>query len=656
MGCHGEREKLEDARAEQKWSYINLGDFRSTSCYSILSYIILYVFIFISVAVYAVDLFTATNLLFFNKWSGQVKPVISFKIARWLFAACILLSLVLLVYRWIRALRVIKSGVVAASYLDPLAVRIQSIRPGARGRGFRRFLVFGALTEGRKGAEYIALFTYFSFEAWMRIIFAQGPRQLLNAQTLYSVMQADLLPADQHAAKDGRSNWSQFWANVGILANHNREQAAILFGMLFTLIIWLISIISLLFACIFYLTFLWRHIPSSDGTLSRYCRRKVDTRLSKIVSKKVDKALARGERLRAQEGAEAFNRERRAHVKRQPTLPLADEDHSSLNQAHLSRQTTQTTFSRGPSRHQSGRINLDRQPMIPTVSPFSDRPEAPSRSTTQASYQTTESYGSDAPLIAAAEPMGYAAPVRSFSRPTPPRTVSDGSTPYEHPSTLRNPSVRSRSTQQSYNPTYPTRPPPGRMTSNSTSRNLTRQSTATSTRTPSIPFQHHNSMNSGSSTRQGRQPPALIIPYTSTPPIQEIEMHTQPPASGSSNGQQYVAYNPNIHNASTSSSARNFTSPTRPSPPMHDYFPPQPSPVERSGTAPPARRPGTAPLPPLPQQRSGTAPIPHFKDSSYQREVQDASRAPIPGRSATAGPERQRQRKPVPYQQQSYRY
>ena len=129
-----------------------------------MSYGILYVFIFISVAVYAVDLFTAANLLFFNRWSGQVKPVISFKIARWLFAACILLSLVLLVYRWIRALRVIKSGVVAASYLDPLAVRIQSIRPGARGRGFRRFLVFGALTEGRKGAEYIALFTYFSFE------------------------------------------------------------------------------------------------------------------------------------------------------------------------------------------------------------------------------------------------------------------------------------------------------------------------------------------------------------------------------------------------------------------------------------------------------------------------------------------------------------
>ncbi|KAI4284729.1 MAG: hypothetical protein L6R38_001185 [Xanthoria sp. 2 TBL-2021] len=656
MGCHGEREKLEDARAEQKWGYINLGDFKSTSCYSTLSYIILYIFIFISVAVYAVDLFTAANLLFFNRWSGQVKPVISFKVARWLFAACILLSLVLLVYRWIRALRVIRSGVVAASYLDPLAVRIQSIRPGARGRGYRRFLVFGALTEGRKGAEYIALFTYFSFEAWMRIIFAQGPRQLLNAQTLYSVMQADLLPADQHAAKDGRSNMSQFWTNVGILANHNREQAAILFGMLFTLIIWLISVISLLFACIFYLTFLWRHIPTSDGTLSRYCRRKVDTRLSKIVSKKVDKALARGERLRAQEGAKAFNGERPAHVKRQPTLPLADEDHPSLNQAHLSRQTTQTTFSSGPSRHQSGRTNPDRQPMIPIVSPLSDRPEAPSRSTTQSSYRPNQSYGSDVPLVAAAEAMGYAPPVRSFSRPTPLRSVSDRPTPYEHPSAMRNPSAASRSTQQSYNATYSARPPPGRMTSNSTSRNLTRQNTDTSTHNPAMPFQHHSSMNSRPPTRQGRQTPALIIPYTNTPAIQEIEMHTQPPPSSSSNGQQYVAYNPNIHNASTSSSARNFSSPTRPPPPMHDYFPPQPSPVERPGTAPPVRRPGTAPLPPLLQQRSGTAPIPQYDASSYQHHVQDASRAPIPGRSATAAPERQWQRKPVQHHQQQPHY
>lgn len=61
-------------------------------------------------------------------------------------------------------MRVMKSGVVAANYLDPLAVKIQSIRTGPRGRGWRRFLVFAALTKERKGTEYVALFTYFSFE------------------------------------------------------------------------------------------------------------------------------------------------------------------------------------------------------------------------------------------------------------------------------------------------------------------------------------------------------------------------------------------------------------------------------------------------------------------------------------------------------------
>lgn len=57
-----------------------------------------------------------------------------------------------------------RRGIVAASYLDPLAVRVQSVRMGKVGRGWRRFLLFTELTKGRKGAEYVALFTYFSFE------------------------------------------------------------------------------------------------------------------------------------------------------------------------------------------------------------------------------------------------------------------------------------------------------------------------------------------------------------------------------------------------------------------------------------------------------------------------------------------------------------
>ena len=142
----------------------NLSDFKSTSCFTPLSYGILYISLLISLVVYAVDLFTAINLLVFDRWSGQVKPVIPFKISKWIFAACIILSWIFLVYRWLRAIRAMRSGGVAASYLDPLAVRIQSVRMGARGRGWGRFLVFAELTKSKKGTDYVALFTYFSFE------------------------------------------------------------------------------------------------------------------------------------------------------------------------------------------------------------------------------------------------------------------------------------------------------------------------------------------------------------------------------------------------------------------------------------------------------------------------------------------------------------
>jgi len=57
-----------------------------------------------------------------------------------------------------------KRGAVAESYLDSLAVRLQCVRMGKQGRGWRRFLVFAELTKSKKGVEYVALFTYFSFQ------------------------------------------------------------------------------------------------------------------------------------------------------------------------------------------------------------------------------------------------------------------------------------------------------------------------------------------------------------------------------------------------------------------------------------------------------------------------------------------------------------
>jgi hypothetical protein len=116
-------------------------------------------------AVYGVDTFTAANLLLFDKWSSDIEitQLVPFDIAKWIFSVCIILSVVNLLYEHIRANRVMRRGSVAECYLDSLAARLESIRFG-KGQGYKRFLVFAELTKSKKGAEYVALFSYFSFQ------------------------------------------------------------------------------------------------------------------------------------------------------------------------------------------------------------------------------------------------------------------------------------------------------------------------------------------------------------------------------------------------------------------------------------------------------------------------------------------------------------
>ena len=677
MGCFGEREKLEEAHAEQKWDYIvslppctcclyadlsaqNLRDFKSTSCYSPLSYGVLYILLAISVAVYAVDLFTAINLLVFDRWSGQVKPVISFKIARWIFAACILLSWILLVYRWIRAVRVMKSGVIAASYLDPLAVEVQSIRTGSRGQGWRRFLVFAALTKGRKGAEYVALFVHFSFEgelesflsrcihtdplaAWLRIIFAEGPRQVINALTLYSVMRADLLPAGDHGASGGHSPISQFWSNISILANRNREQAAILFGMLFTLIIWLFSAISLIIACLMYVVFLWHHIPKSDGTLARYCRRKVDSRLAKIVGAKVSKALAKEDKIRAKEAAKAGGTS--WQIKRQPTLPIVDDEGEQIpNHGVLSRRTTETTMMSRLSETSSENA-ANQRPTIPEAYSAAHRPNGPSRSTTQSSAWSNESFGSDAPLLGAAAATGYGAPGHANSNPPPLRMASDRSIQRGEPPYRTIPRGNSQSTQPSYNPAWSTQRATGRNTPEDALLNpYAQQKSNILGRRPTVDFQGHTPThrNPPPNNYDRQLPPPTQNTFRQTPAQEELEMHHRrtrpflnPPPSNDNNSNpagRYIAYNPTIHG--------------RPQLESQNPPPPQLLPPIRNFTLPTSHR-----LPAdhfnlhPPPQRSGTAPIPHTAAAVHNGrgfdffdddDVKPPTPLKVPARPATA--------------------
>ncbi|KAG6002284.1 hypothetical protein E4U21_003275 [Claviceps maximensis] len=322
MGCSSNRKKQTRDFADQKWDYINLQDFKAKGCGSGLAYGYLWLMLIISIAVYTVDSFTAVNLLAFNRWSSKIEPAIPFDVSKWIFSVCILLSFVNLAFEGARAIRVMHRNNVAECFLDSLAVRWESIRLG-RGQGWRRFLVFAELTKSKKGSEYVALFTYFSFKSWIRVIFCSGPRQVVNALTLRSVYQTKLVPTA--TSVDGAI--LGFFDKIKALASEDYRQAVILSGMCFTFVVWVFSAIFLLMAVLFYVFFLFHWIPRADGGLTGYCERKVNKKLLRIVTTKVNKALAKGQvnRLRAELEIAKRNGEKVPHLNRTasllPTLP-----------------------------------------------------------------------------------------------------------------------------------------------------------------------------------------------------------------------------------------------------------------------------------------------------------------------------------------------
>lgn len=464
-------------------------------------------------------------------------------------------------------------------------------------------------------------------------------------------MQADLLPAGKHTAKDGHSPISQFWINISILANHNREQAAILFGMLFTLIIWVFSALGLLVACLMYIIFLWHHIPDNDGTLARFCRRKVDGRLAKIVGVKVKKALAKEDAIRAKKAAK--DGERPERVKRQPTLPImTDESQQDLTPGSLSRQTTATTLesqaSYPSSVYRSHQITaLGRQPAIPRNSMNVDQLSGPSRSTTQTSVRSANSSGSDVPLIGSAAPLGRSAPKHNNSRPPSSPTGYGQCQQNGGLSIPRKPLKNSEDGRPLYNSPWPS------TLDNRTLKNLpprpAAQNVDISGHEPSIKPQsnmlaYHDSYVGNDGRRKPARGPFPPPPMQGQQKQQEMVFRpTLPPPPPSSrnppgNNSSYIAYNPLLHGpqgaqqagaaptlpVQFSAPSRNLALPSRSI--QDDYFSPRP--------------PAT-----LPPPRSGTAPVP--QNAVYGGWItgvkeSDHGRAPRPlilPRAATAGPD-----------------
>ncbi|KAK4175287.1 hypothetical protein QBC36DRAFT_26361 [Triangularia setosa] len=398
----------------EKWDFISLNDFKSTSCWAPFAYGILVASMFLSLTVYAVDGFTAYQLLAFNKWSSQIEPtqVIPFEVTKWIFAGCIILSVVNLCYEHLRANRIMRRGSVAECFLDHIAQRMECLRPTS---GWRRFLVFAELTKSKKGAEYIALFTFFSFQSWIRVLLCAGPRQVLNALTLYSIFNAKL----QIKGDNFDASLADFIDKIQALATEDTRQSVILCGMLFTVVVWIFSFLSLLLSGVFFVLFLWSYIPREDGGLTGFCERKVNKRLKQIVSVKINKAMEEDERQRkkAELRAAKKNGENRP-VTMKPSLPVFTND-DLAEMPSLKRAETFMSISEKTDRPNT--------PGSFEMNTLGQKRPVPSRSGTTAT--SVSKYSARASLLGGAAAMGVSrsdspGPMMPGSFPPPARTAT----------------------------------------------------------------------------------------------------------------------------------------------------------------------------------------------------------------------------------------
>ena len=251
----------------------------------------MYISIIVSIAVFASDVYTAVVLIAFDRWSSQIKPFISISISRWIFAGCIILSVILYIYDFLVVWPVMKGKNVSLNYTNPISRNLYSIY------GYRYFCLFAKITKSRSKTEYLAFYVYFTLKGWIRLIFAESPRQVLNGLTLYSVLKIS----------------TDFVQTIEQLANTSLVEAVVISFMAFSFVIWVFNCIQFVFALLCACP-LYVHVEKTSSGLEEYIFVRINKRIAEIVEKAHRKGLK--DLVNENKG---FNR--------QPTLPtVAIED------------------------------------------------------------------------------------------------------------------------------------------------------------------------------------------------------------------------------------------------------------------------------------------------------------------------------------------
>lgn len=314
MCCSGGSWKREVV-PDHKFDFIDTREFHSKGIAVRLRYIWLYGLIVVSFLVYVSDIYTAVTMLTTSDWTNTIFrscprqdcSIIPFKFGKWLFVGCIIFSFLLLAYEAHKAKKIIASRDISYAFTNVMANHYYSLR------SFDHFCFFCHISNSTKKKDDFAFFVFFTFKSWKRVLFADTPRQAINAMTLYSFYLAKNTGPDH----DPRpfydvTKYSDNFVTTGLIISLG-----------FTVLVCAGSLLLLLSAGICYIPLLCY----IQGNLKEYCCHKVDKRISELMKRKNKQRLAKAAAFARKEAAGDFSHlmnkkgELIAKPLPQPTLP-----------------------------------------------------------------------------------------------------------------------------------------------------------------------------------------------------------------------------------------------------------------------------------------------------------------------------------------------
>ncbi|RDX55737.1 hypothetical protein OH76DRAFT_1397139 [Lentinus brumalis] len=302
-----------------------------------IRYLWLYVGMLISFLVYVSDIFTAVTMLTTTSWSNAIFNscpqnqtngcvYIPFSIGRWLFFGCVIFSFLLLAYEAYKAKKIIQSRDISYAFTNVMANNYYSLR------SYDHFCFFNHIAASTKRMDDFAFFVFFTFKSWKRLLFADGPRQCINALTLYAFF----------LSKEDDGDW---W-NISKYFDGDLITSALTVSTAFTVFVFALSLLMLIIAGIAYIPLLL-HI---QGNLKEYCCHKVDKRIAEIIKRRNKQRLAKAAALAKKEAAGDFS-----HLKNkkgefiakplpQPTLPNLSVDDDFDDAASMRTRMAPSTY------------------------------------------------------------------------------------------------------------------------------------------------------------------------------------------------------------------------------------------------------------------------------------------------------------------------